>query len=196
MTPPPRHDPNRRARIRAAFAALRRERGDACRACGHRRDLQWAHRCPTELNGLGRGSYERLRDIYAYPRRYILLCVSCHRAYDAGWLRQASWAGGWRCDLIRRGISTGHDEIFIYYPRAYLRRGRTREDEGRGMRSGISTVGIPTGTRSKRSERVGRERDESRDADDGSEGTRTPPAVGASPSSQIRRTLTFSSDEL
>lgn len=128
----PEHGIHRRAWIRSLFARLRRGRGGRCRACSATEGLEWAHRRPTGLAGMGRGSYERFMDIRDHPRRYVLLCRSCHLAFDAGWLRPASGRLGWRADLIRRGISRGSYDGFKYYSPPILRRGRQDGRDGAG----------------------------------------------------------------
>jgi len=44
--------------------------------------LQFAHRIPTALKGMSRGSNERLTDVERHPESYMLLCPECHRRYD------------------------------------------------------------------------------------------------------------------
>lgn len=92
--------------VHRAFARLRRRRRNRCLVCGVRRQLQWAHRRSTGLDGPGRGSIRRLQDIRRFPRRYALLCVSCHRLYDRGFLHPPSQGQGWRCDRISEGEKT------------------------------------------------------------------------------------------
>jgi len=85
--------------VRRHRELLRRRRGRRCRACGGDGDLQFAHRHPTGLDGMGRGSMDRVRDITDHPRAYVLLCQRCHRLYDRGLLRPASRRGGRRCEI-------------------------------------------------------------------------------------------------
>jgi hypothetical protein len=69
-----------RARVGDAFFAG----GDAwCYGCGanHGTPVEFAHRYPTGLSGMGRGATHRLRDILAHPWAYVPLCVRCHRAW-------------------------------------------------------------------------------------------------------------------
>jgi hypothetical protein len=94
--------------VRRLRARLRRQRRGRCRACGERRDLQFAHRRPTGLNGMGRGSIDRVLDVRRHPRSYVLLCARCHHAYDKGVLLPASRTGGWRCEIASAPDPTAH----------------------------------------------------------------------------------------
>ena len=40
--------------------------------------LQFAHRLPTNLSGMGRGKQERILDIKNHPYNYLLLCEVHH----------------------------------------------------------------------------------------------------------------------
>ncbi len=46
--------------------------------------LQFAHvhGKETTINGRGRGSFERLKDVFDHPDSYVLLCADHHREYD------------------------------------------------------------------------------------------------------------------
>ena len=46
--------------------------------------LQFAHihGKETRLKGQGRGSFERLKDVFDHPDSYVLLCAEHHREYD------------------------------------------------------------------------------------------------------------------
>lgn len=59
--------------------------GGRCEFCGNTQYLQFAHHSDTELNGMGRGSVARTKDIVNHPGCYFLLCGACHAGYDAGW---------------------------------------------------------------------------------------------------------------
>ena len=63
--------------------SLRRAFGNFCWLCGSRRRLQFAHLHPNGLHGPGRGQKNRLLDIARHPFNYLLLCVRCHRQFDA-----------------------------------------------------------------------------------------------------------------
>lgn len=58
--------------------------GGKCRGCGSTSALQFAHVRQTELHGMGRGRYERMRDVIRNPDAYTLLCPHCHSLYDHG----------------------------------------------------------------------------------------------------------------
>lgn len=60
---------------------LRAERGNKCFDCGNTSILpEFHHIKPTGLNGRGRGSSQRAKDIRDHPDAYVLLCKSCHKA--------------------------------------------------------------------------------------------------------------------
>lgn len=44
--------------------------------------LDFAHKEPTELNGRGRGSFTRIKDVLNNPQKYCMLCMGCHEACD------------------------------------------------------------------------------------------------------------------
>lgn len=92
----------RRRWIRRQFDRIRQNRRNRCLPCHYLKNLQLAHRRSTGLDGQGRGSYERLRDVRQHPRAYALMCLACHRLYDALILRAPSQHRGWRCDLVPR----------------------------------------------------------------------------------------------
>ena len=50
--------------------------------CGATTKLEFAHTKPTELNGKGRGSFKRLKDVIINPDSYKLLAKTCHRMFD------------------------------------------------------------------------------------------------------------------
>ena len=58
--------------------------GGCCWACKTKKNLEFAHKRPTNVKGLGRGSYVRVIDVVKNPKCYVLLCKRCHRRYDAG----------------------------------------------------------------------------------------------------------------
>ena len=49
-----------------------------------KKDLEFAHISPTNLNGQGRGSNKRRLDVLKNKDKYTLLCKSCHKKYDRG----------------------------------------------------------------------------------------------------------------
>lgn len=65
-------------------AKLVREFGGACKGCGAREGLDFAHVKDTKLGGWGRGRKERLADVGKHRGCYVLLCHdTCHRALTA-----------------------------------------------------------------------------------------------------------------
>jgi len=82
----------------ARYHARLRERAMAALGCGPRCQecafpemedfepvrLEFAHVAPTKLNGRGRGTYRRLRDVEKNPEAYRLLCRPCHMDLDYG----------------------------------------------------------------------------------------------------------------
>jgi len=58
--------------------------GGRCQVCGNStyEELQFAHVKPTSLDGGGRGSYARLKDVQKHPECYRLLCETCHQGFD------------------------------------------------------------------------------------------------------------------
>ena len=77
------------ARLRERAMALLG--GRRCQECGlsEMEDfepvrLEFAHVAPTKLNGRGRGTYHRLRDVEKNPEAYRLLCRPCHMDLDYG----------------------------------------------------------------------------------------------------------------
>lgn len=55
---------------------------DRCKTCGCEEKLEFAHTHKTGLGGSGRGRKERLFDVIKNRDAYILLCKTCHKAYD------------------------------------------------------------------------------------------------------------------
>lgn len=51
--------------------------------CGSMKRLEFAHIKKTPLNGRGRGSQARVRDIIAHPLCYMVMCHNCHVEFDA-----------------------------------------------------------------------------------------------------------------
>lgn len=73
---------------RPDLQGLRIRFGCCCWSCGYRPRvrfwrLHFAHTAPTGLRGRGRGQWDRYCDIRRNPDRYALLCVRCHRKFDA-----------------------------------------------------------------------------------------------------------------
>jgi len=56
--------------------------GGKCQKCGSTQKLEFAHKEPTGLNGLGRGRKERYYDVIKNPEKYWLSCPDCHDEYD------------------------------------------------------------------------------------------------------------------
>ena len=61
--------------------------GGECYHCGSkgttwRRRLEFAHKYPC-LQGEGRGSNKRMREVLRHPESFLLLCHVCHTAYDS-----------------------------------------------------------------------------------------------------------------
>lgn len=56
--------------------------GGKCFHCGVIYDLEFAHVLPTGIKSKGRGQARRLYDILKHPASYMLLCDTCHKAYD------------------------------------------------------------------------------------------------------------------
>lgn len=54
--------------------------------CSSTKNLQFAHLKKTNLSGMGRGSYNRIRDVRDHPECYALLCKECHKLFDSGQL--------------------------------------------------------------------------------------------------------------
>ena len=52
--------------------------------CQTGQKLEYAHIKATGLNGRGRGSWERIRDVIQNWDCYVLLCVAHHTDYDSG----------------------------------------------------------------------------------------------------------------
>jgi 5-methylcytosine-specific restriction endonuclease McrA len=63
---------------------LKQRFGGKCRVCGSLTGLQFAHVKDTKLSGAGRGKFARYYDIMNNPDSYVLLCHTCHRAFDRG----------------------------------------------------------------------------------------------------------------
>jgi len=64
------------------FRELRFNYGNVCNFCGSQDRLEFAHRLPTKVTGMGRGKIRRYYDIIKHPLHYILLCHDCHKQYD------------------------------------------------------------------------------------------------------------------
>lgn len=61
--------------------------GSKCWSCGmgcSYSDANFAHIKPNGLNGKGRGSYNRMKDVMENPDSYALLHKLCHEWYDRG----------------------------------------------------------------------------------------------------------------
>lgn len=50
-------------------------------------NLEFAHKIPNGLNGMGRGRNKRILDVLKHMDNYILLCKDCHILYDKGVLK-------------------------------------------------------------------------------------------------------------
>lgn len=61
---------------------LEAQLGGKCRDCGQTWGLEFAHTGETGLNGRGRGSWERLKNVRDHIDKYTLLCQPCHQAND------------------------------------------------------------------------------------------------------------------
>ena len=61
---------------------MKRYYGGKCQDCGTKKKLEFAHAKDTGLNGHGRGSYKRIRNILDNSECYRLLCHSCHSKFD------------------------------------------------------------------------------------------------------------------
>ena len=57
--------------------------GGMCLICGSEQKLEFAHKTPDHLKGMGRGSYKRIADVQSHPEHYLLLCKYCYWAYDS-----------------------------------------------------------------------------------------------------------------
>ena len=68
-------------RYREERKRLIKKFGGKCQICGTRSGLNFHHIRPTELYGVGRGSWERLTDVKRNPKSYRLLCNSCHKKF-------------------------------------------------------------------------------------------------------------------
>lgn len=64
---------------------LKKEWGNVCNypSCNETKKLEFAHICPTCLNGMGRGSTHRVKDVRDNPHAYTLLCKQHHLEYDS-----------------------------------------------------------------------------------------------------------------
>lgn len=67
-----------RQRLKLRVAVLY---GIVCEHCGAKRELELAHREPTELKGAGRGLTHRLLDALKNRDKYLLLCKKCHKKF-------------------------------------------------------------------------------------------------------------------
>jgi hypothetical protein len=73
----------------ARYQARLRERvrellGDRCQECDSPEEVELAHVARTRVQGRGRGTYRRLRDVLEHPEAYKLLCRPCHMDFDYG----------------------------------------------------------------------------------------------------------------
>src|SRR5574342_645320 len=64
--------------------------GACCTNCGGNYQLEFAHLEPTDITGLGRGSYQRVIDVKRNPDAYTLLCQPCHKEKDGPLWRNRS----------------------------------------------------------------------------------------------------------
>jgi hypothetical protein len=67
----------------------REKRGYACQNVAHAVDdytLEFAHLYETGCKGRSRGRINRLLDIRRNPGAYVLLCQTCHREFDRGYI--------------------------------------------------------------------------------------------------------------
>ena len=66
------------------FDELRTEYENKCAnpKCSETKNLEFAHKQKTKLEGMGRGRKERYYDIVNNPRCYVLLCNKCHDELD------------------------------------------------------------------------------------------------------------------
>ncbi len=56
--------------------------GNECCFCQTTENLEFSHKTPDEMNGMGRGSYKRYIYIKNNPERFLLLCHDCHVEFD------------------------------------------------------------------------------------------------------------------
>ena len=59
--------------------------GSKCVRCGRKpqyKHFHFAHLIPTDVVGMGRGSWVRLKDVCKNPDCYVLLCRTCHDVFD------------------------------------------------------------------------------------------------------------------
>ena len=68
--------------ITKAICNLRKAYRNRCFLCDKKGKLEFAHIKPTDLSGRGRGRKERYYNIKNNPASYMLLCRSCHEAFD------------------------------------------------------------------------------------------------------------------
>lgn len=78
--------------VRAVRADVIASRGGGCERCGAPDDLEFHHARRNGLNGNGRGSVQRLRDVLTHPGDYKLLCAPCHAAVDPYRYRPGTFA--------------------------------------------------------------------------------------------------------
>ena len=64
--------------------------GGSCKTCGGADMLEFAHIEPTDVIGIGRGSYQRVKDVLSNPEAYTLLCQPCHKEKDGPLWRNPS----------------------------------------------------------------------------------------------------------
>jgi len=61
---------------------MRKYYGGVCKFCGTNKKLEFAHIKENGLDGEGRGSYIRIKNIMDNPDCYGLMCHSCHIEFD------------------------------------------------------------------------------------------------------------------
>lgn len=76
--------------VRRERERLLQEYGACCKSCGGTDQLEFAHEKLTEIWGLGRGSYSRIKDVKDHPDAYTLLCQPCHKVKDGPLWRNPS----------------------------------------------------------------------------------------------------------
>jgi len=72
--------------VRKQRKQIKKARGGHCqvKGCTSTKKMEMAHTRPTTLNGMGRGSYQRLKDWTNKPKSYKLVCYNHARAMDKG----------------------------------------------------------------------------------------------------------------
>jgi hypothetical protein len=64
----------RNERAKVEMQLLREQFGGKCEICGSTEKLEFSHREPTGLSGMGRGRKERITDIRKNRNKYMLTC--------------------------------------------------------------------------------------------------------------------------